>query len=160
MKFKRVLIVLCAILFFLTAITFYLNRVIFPGLIKRIVIERIEKILKRKVEIGSIHFNWVRGFIVDKIKVYEKDPGGAVFAQADQVSFGIIFIPGFKHFRITIPFINVRSPSVHLIRTDTDTWNFSDIYAATTPATTPIPAPVKTEKTPAFEIAWGGITVT
>jgi len=145
MKYKKALIIFCAVLFFLAALTSYLNRIIFPRLIKKIAIERIEEALKRKVEIGSIHFNWVRGFIIDKIKIYEKDSPNAVFAQADQVSFGIIFFPGFKHYKITIPFINVRSPSVHLIRTAKDTWNFSDMYVPPKPS--------------AFEIAWGGITI-
>src|SRR5271154_3878606 len=80
MKYKKALIIICAVLFFLTALTFYLNRVIFPQLIKKIVIERIEETLKRKVEIGSIHFNWVRGFIIDKIKIYEKNSTDTVFA--------------------------------------------------------------------------------
>ena len=74
MRYKKALIIICAILFFLTALTFYLNRVIFPRLIKKIAIEHIEEALKRKVEIGTIHFNWVRGIIIDKIKIYEKDP--------------------------------------------------------------------------------------
>src|SRR5208283_1158423 len=109
MRYKKALIVLCAVLFFLTALTSYLNRVIFPRLIKKIAVERIEEALQRKVEIGSIHFNWVRGIIIDKIRIYENGSNDAVFAQADQVSFGIIFFPGFKHYRITVPFIHVRS---------------------------------------------------
>ena len=147
MKHKKALIVLCAVLFFLAALTSYMNRVVFPRLVKKIAVERIEEVLKRKVEIGSIHFNWIRGFVIDKIKIYEKASHDAVFAQADQVSFGIIFFPGPKHYRITIPFINVRSPSVHLIRTGIDTWNFSDMYA---------PGPATASS---WEIAWGGITI-
>ena len=157
MRYKKFLLISCGILFFLSALTLYINRVIFPQLIRKIAIERIEGALKRKVEIGSIHFNWVRGIIIDKIKVYEKDSTDLVFAQADQVSFGILLFPGFKHYRITIPFINVRSPSVHLIHTEVDTWNFSDIYALPTPASGAIPS--KTENSSPFEIAWGGITI-
>jgi hypothetical protein len=158
MKFNKVLILLCSVLFFFAALTLYLNRVIFPQMIKKIAIERIEDALKRKAEIGSIHFNWVRGFIIDKIKIYEKNSTDKVFAQAEQVSFGIIFFPGIKHYRITIPFINVRSPSVHLIRTGVDTWNFSDILTPAAPPT-PNPHPSKPEKPSPFELAWGGITV-
>ncbi len=158
MNFKKVLLILFAALFFLTALTFYLNRVIFPRLIKKIAIERIEETLKRKVEIGSIHFNWVRGFIIDRVKVYEKDSDDVVFAQAEQVSFGIIFFPGLKHYRISIPFINVHSPSVHLIRKTDNTWNFSDMFSS--PAATPAAVgPVTTDKAPSFQIAWGGLTI-
>ena len=109
-----------------------------------------------------MHFNWIRGFIIDKIKIYEKDKTDAVFAQADQVSFGVLFFPGFKHYRITIPFINVRSPSVHLVRTAQNTWNFSDMYApppAAKTTTAPAAPSVNTPNPPAFEIAWGGITI-
>ena len=130
MKYKKIIILLCSLLFFLTALTFYLNRVIFPQLIKKIAVQQIETALKRKVEIGTIHFNWFRGIIIDKIKIYEKDSPEAVFAQADQVSFGFILIPGFQHYKIIIPFIHVRSPSVHLIRTASDVWNFSDMQSA------------------------------
>ncbi len=161
MKYKKALIIICSILFFLTALTFYLNRVICPQLIKKIAVERIEEALKRKVEIGSIHLNWVRGIVIDKIKIYEKDSHDSVFAQANQVSFGVLFFPGFKHYRITIPFINVRSPSVHLIRTEPDTWNFSDIFAPPPATTASVPAPplTKTQKSSSFEIAWGGISI-
>ena len=154
MKYKKILILLCSLVFFLTALTFYLNRVIFPQLIKKIAVQQIEKTLKRKVEINRIHFNWVRGIIIDKIKIYEKDSPAAVFAQAEQISFGFIFIPGFKHYKITIPFIHVRSPSVHLIRTAEDVWNFSDMFTSS-----PSTAQASPPKPPAFEIAWGGITI-
>jgi len=151
MKYKRILILLCSLLFFLTALTFYLNRVIFPQLIKKIAVQQIEKALKRKAEIGTIHFNWFRGIIIDKIKIYEKDSSELVFAQAEQVSFGFILIPGFKHYRISIPFIHVRSPAVHLVRTATDAWNFSDI-----PST---PSTAGGESPSALDISWRGLTI-
>jgi len=158
MKYKKALIIILSVLFFLTALTVYLNRVTFPQLIKKITIERLEETLKRKVEIGSIHFSWVRGIIIDKIKIYEKSPSDAVLAQAEQVSFGIIFWPGFKHYRITIPYINVRSPSIHLIRTSINSWNFSDLFV-TSNTTQPTTTATKSEKPSDFEIAWGGITI-
>lgn len=159
MKYKKVLIILCAVLFFLAALTSYINRIIFPRLIKKIAIQRIENALNRKVEIESIRFNWIKGFIIDKIKIHEKTTPDTIFAQADQVSFGLILFPGFKHYRITIPYINVSSPSVHLIRTGDNTWNFSDMLPPFSPAATSAAGGAKTGKPPAFEIAWGGIAV-
>ena len=157
MNYKKFLIILCAVLFFLAALTTYVNRVVFPRLIKKIAVQRLEEKLNRKVEIGSIRFNWVKGFVIDKIKIHEKGKTEAVFAQADQASFGIIFFPGFKHNRITVPYISVRSPSVHLIRTGEDTWNFSDLFAAPAAAeNSPAPA---AEKASNVEIAWGGIAI-
>ena len=161
MKYKRLIIIICAVLFFVAALTTYINRVVFPQLIKKVAIERMEGVLKRKVEIGSIRFSWVRGFIVDKIKIYEKGSDQIVFAQAQQVNFGVLLFPG-KRYRITIPYINVRSVSVHLIRISDNTWNFSDIYASPQMGTTPtssVSALTKTEKVSNYEIAWGGITI-
>jgi len=157
MKLKKLLIISCVVIFFITAMTSYLNRVIFPQLVKKIAVERIQDTLKRKVEIGSIHFNWVKGFIIDKIKIYEKDSPDIVFAQAEQVSFGILFFPGFKHYRITIPFINVLSPSVHLLKNSAGQWNFSDMSPGTSSASTSTSNPEN--KTSGPEIAWGGITI-
>jgi len=155
MKYKRIIIIICAIVFFISALTSYVNRIVFPRLVKKMAIEQIEKLLKRHVEISSIRFNWVRGFIIDKIKIYDKDSTDTVFAQADQVSFGLLFFPGVKHYRITIPFIHVSSPSAHLIRTDINTWNFSDLLVPSTTSTTDI----SPSKSTGFEIAWGGITI-
>jgi hypothetical protein len=135
MKKFRILIIILGIAFFLGALTVYLNRVVFPVALKKIVITQAESFLKRKVEIGSLHFNWVKGFIADKIKVSQKD-SDLSFIQAERVSFGIIFIPGFKEHKITIPFINIEAPSAHLVRT-AGVWNFDDLLnaASTKPQT-------------------------
>lgn len=151
MKKYRVLIIILSIVFFLAALTFYLNRVVFPVAFKNIVTTQAETFLKRKVEIGSLHFSWVKGFLVDKIKVYQKDSDQA-FVQAEQISFGIVFIPGFKQHRIIIPFINIDSPSAHLIRSGSDIWNFSDLLV------TPPPAP--DEKPNPFTVALTSVKVT
>ncbi|MDE2027696.1 MAG: DUF748 domain-containing protein, partial [Candidatus Omnitrophica bacterium] len=157
---KKLLIIIASLVFFLAALTIYLNRVVFPQVIKNVAVQRLEEVLKRRVEIGSIHFNWFRGFIIDKIKIHEKSSPQDIFVQADQVSFGVLVFPGLKHFRISIPYINVRSPSVHLVRTGVDTWNFSDMLpASTTPAAMPPPGGAKAVRGPAFEIAWGGVSI-
>ena len=49
MKIRNILISLCAVLFFMAALTTYINRVVFPRLIKKIAVERLENSLKRKV---------------------------------------------------------------------------------------------------------------
>lgn len=142
MKNKRfkVVVILLVVAFFLTALTIYLNRVVFPAQLKNFVTTKAEEFLKRKVEIGSLRFNWVRGFVVEQVKVYQKD-SDQVFVQAQRISAGVIFIPGFKEQQLTIPFINIEQPSAHLVRTSADVWNFSDLLAA--PAPSDQPSPVK-----------------
>ncbi len=130
MKHKKLIIITLAVIFFITAVTLYVNRVIFPKLVRKIAIEQAQHFLKRKVEIGNIRFSWVKGFIIDKVKVYQKDSTTDVLVQAEGITFGIIIIPGIKQHQITIPFVNVNHPSAHLIRTGPDAWNFSDLIPA------------------------------
>jgi len=138
MRKNRLFFIALGIIFFLASLTFYLNRMVFPVQFKKFAIAQAEGFLKRKVEIEALHFNWVRGLIVDKIKIYQKG-SSQVFVQARQVSFGIVFIPGFKQHRITIPFINIKDPSVHLIRAQDGQWNFSDLLTAPAPQEKPSP---------------------
>lgn len=162
MRYPKALIITLGILLFLVAVTFCLNRYVLPQVIRKIAIEKIEEATKRKVEIGSITFNWFKGFIIDNVKLYEKPPRQGLFLEARQVSFGVLIFPGFQQTRITIPFINILSPSVHLVHTGPDTWNFSDLLASSS-ASPAAKAPAGPRSLPApsgVEIAWGGITVT
>ncbi len=138
MKQKWILISL-SVIFFLTALTFYANRVIFPTLIKKIAVEQAQNFFKRKVEIESLHFNWLKGVIVNKIKIYQKDSSDEVLAQAEKISLAVIFIPGLKQHKLIIPSINVEAPSFHVIQGADGQWNFSDLL---------IPPVVKTDEKP------------
>lgn len=152
MKKYRVLLIIIGIIFFISALTIYLNRVVFPVQIKKMVTAQAETLLKRSVEIEGIHFNWVKGFIIDKIKIYQKD-SSQVLLQAERVSFGLIIIPGFKQQRITIPFIHIENPSIQLIHTGNNAWNFSDILASLT-------TPPKTDDKPLpFTVTVAGVDI-
>jgi len=121
------IIISLSVIFFLTALTFYINRVIFPTVVKKIAVEQAQAFLKRKVEIESVRFNWLHGVVISRLKIYQKDSSQDILAQAEKVSIGVIFIPGFKQHKVILPFINVESPSLHLIRQKDQSWNFSDL---------------------------------
>ncbi len=128
MRKRSILIVVVSIVFFLTAITLYVNRVVLPVQIRKLAIVQAENFLKRKVEIGTLHFNWVKGLRVDGLKIYQKD-SDQVFFQAQTIFLSIVWIPGFKQQRITIPSIDLVQPSVHLIHFTDNEWNFTDLLA-------------------------------
>jgi len=130
MKWRKPLIIIAAAVFFLTALTVYVNRVILPVQAKKFVTSQAEAFFKRKVEFEALHFNWVKGFIVEKLKVYQKGSQDQVFLQVERLSFGLMVIPGTKQYKITIPFINLEHPFAHIIRRGPDEWNFSDLLAA------------------------------
>ncbi|MBI3601455.1 MAG: DUF748 domain-containing protein [Candidatus Omnitrophica bacterium] len=142
-----------SVIFFLTALTFYVNRIVFPVVVKKIAIKQAENFLQRKVEIGSIHFNWVRGFVIDKIKIYQKNSNRDVLAQAEKISFGVIFIPGLHQHHLTLPFVRIQAPSFHFIHQTNDQWNFSDLI--------PLAAATGNSKKPSpVAIMVGGMTLT
>jgi hypothetical protein len=130
MKWQKPLIIIAAVVFFLTALTVYVNRVILPVQAKKFVTSQAEAFLKRKVEFQALHFNWVRGFVIEKLKVYQKGSQDQVFLQVERLSFGLIVIPGTKQYKIAIPLISLEHPSVHIIRQGPEEWNFSDLLAA------------------------------
>ncbi|MBF0490538.1 MAG: DUF748 domain-containing protein, partial [Candidatus Omnitrophica bacterium] len=150
MKHKWIIITL-SVIFFLTALTFYANRILLPTVVKKIAIEQAQNFLKRKVEIESLHFNWIKGVIINKIKVYQKDSTTDVLVQAEKVSMGIIFIPGVKHHKLVLPYINVESPFIHLIHQADNTWNFSDLLM--------LPAPKSDDKPSPVAVSVGGINI-
>ncbi len=125
------IIVVLGLVLLITAGTVYVNRVVLPVQIKNIAITQAKSFLKRNVEIGNLHFSWVKGLILEDIKVYQKD-SSEIFFQTKRVAVGIIFIPGFKEHQLTIPFVNILEPDVRLIRKGPQEWNFSDLLAAPT----------------------------
>jgi hypothetical protein len=133
------IIVIVSIVVLLTTLTIYVNRVLLPVQIKKIAITQAKNFLKRNVEIGSLHFNWVKGLIVDDIRIYQVDSTD-IFFQAERISMGIIFIPGFKEHTLTIPFVDILKPQVKLSRREAQDWNFSDLLV---PPSNDKPSPVK-----------------
>ncbi len=149
MKHKWIIITL-SIIFFLGSLTFWANQVFLPTIVKKIAIEQAQNFLKRKVEIESIHFSWVKGIVINNIKIYQKDSLDKVFLQAERISSGILFVPGVKTHKLILTSLNIDSLSVLLVH-QTDTWNFSDllIIPQTSPSSRPSPV----------DVSVGGITI-
>ncbi len=118
--------VVIGVIVLITGLTIFINRVILPVQIKNIAITQAKNFLKRNVEIGNLRFSWVKGLMVDDVRIYQKD-STELFFQSRRISVGIIFIPGFKQHQLTIPFVDVLEPEVHLSRQKTQEWNFSDL---------------------------------
>ncbi len=144
----RWIIISLSVIFFLTALTFWANRIYFPTVIHKIAIEEAQKFLKRKIEIESLRFNWLKGVVLNNVKVYQKESSTEVLVEAEKVSIGLIFIPGFKQHTLILPFINIQSPSLHLIHQANGQWNFSDLLS---------PAATANEKPSPLSISVGSI---
>lgn len=141
MKHKWIIISL-SVVFFLTALTLYVNRVVFPNVVRKIAVEQAENYLKRKVEIGSIGFNWLKGVVIDRIKISQKDAPQEVFVQAEKITIAIVFIPGFKQHQLILSSISIHNPSVALIHQGGNNWNFTDLLTPP-PGDKPLPVDIK-----------------
>ncbi len=130
-----------AIVFLLGCLTYYANRVLLPTFVKNLAIENAQKFLHRKVEIESLHFNWLRGVMVNRIKIYQKDSTTNIFFQAERISSAIVFIPGIKKHSLVFPNVKIESPSGHLIHQADNQWNFSDLLNAA-PEAKPVESPI------------------
>ena len=117
---------------FFVGLTIYVNRILLPIQVKKIAITQAQRYLKRRVDISSIHFSWVKGFVLEGVTVNQKDSSETLF-KAERINLGVIFIPGFKQHQLTFPYITVEKPYVRLQRLKDSTWNFSDLLGPNGP---------------------------
>lgn len=151
-KYQKILLILGCIILILTGLTFYANRFLLPTMIKNIAITEIKKITHRDISIESIHFNWVKGLIVDKVVLYQKENPKDVLLSIQRLSMGVLYFPGLKEQTLSFPFITVEKPWAHFIRQDQQEWNISDLIALAT-------SPKTDEKPSAIKIAVGAINI-
>ncbi len=126
MKFKFVVILL-VILAIGTALFFYINKYFLPVRAKQILIEKAQEVLKRKVTFKDIHFNFLKGLTIHQLTIFEKGSSDTPFITIDELSAGILYAPLFRERKIIIPSLKITHPTLTFIRSDENTWNFSDL---------------------------------
>ena len=133
MKIK-ILISLIVIIVLASFGIIYLNKVFFPIKVKEILTKSMESALNRKVKFDTIKFTPLKGVVLTGLEISEKPSlkNPKVFLKVKQVSFGVLYLPSLKEKKIIIPRINIDSPEVSIIRTDKNSFNFSDLIAAKT----------------------------
>lgn len=128
---KKTFYILITILLLAASLYLYVENIFLPIQLKRFITAKAEDFLKRPVTIAEIHFNLLRGFVIQEIMVYQKDSPALPFIQIDEVSLNIFLAPFFSPQAVIIPSVYLKRPFVHLIRQGEASWNFSDLLRPT-----------------------------
>ncbi len=126
MKKRFVLIFLILILLGGLAVV-YINRILLPVKVKALIVQKAQEYLHRKIHLGSIHFNLIKGFTIKDLTIFDKDSETTPFIHLDEATFSILYTPIIKNKNIIIPSLRIHNPSIGLTRIKEDTWNFSDM---------------------------------
>ena len=95
--------------------------------VKDLVVKQAEKALKRKVEIGDLRVNLLRGIKVKRIMIgntrgFAEEP----FLEVDSFVLNFSLLPLFKK-QIVISKITFLSPRILIERNQEGIWNFADL---------------------------------
>jgi hypothetical protein len=131
---RKTLHVLLALVLLGASLYLYVENIFLPVQFKRFITDKAQGLLNRPVTIGEIHFNPLRGFVIEGITVYQKDSPALPFIQIDEVSLNIFLSPVFSQKAVIIPAIYLKRPFIHILRqgatggsAEQTSWNFSDL---------------------------------
>lgn len=104
--------------------TLYINIFIAPTKLKTFLVANISRVVDRPVSIKSVRFNFIQGFIINDLIIYEPD-AKTQFIKVERISTTLLFIPVLWEKKIIIPSIRIDLPAVNIVKDEDNTWNFS-----------------------------------
>lgn len=123
---KRIIFLSFAIVFFLGAVTFYINRVTIPRDLKKIIIKESSQFLGRSIRLKDISFNPFTGFTLEGLTILEQDSQD-IFATVDRVRAHLLYWTLLRHQKVVISSLTLKGMSLNLDHYAAGEWNFSDI---------------------------------
>ncbi len=139
-KLLKLAVWISLICMLLLGITLVVLRLAFPPQkIKRLIIANLESSIQRKISIGDVWFNPLRGFALNDICIYERsDERGdtedtARFFSAKRFYLRYRFSALFRR-KLEVRSISIDDPVINLRRDQAGTWNFADLIAPDTTA--------------------------
>ena len=119
----RILGIIALIFFILFSITGFF---ILPPYVKRVATEKLTEQLGRRVSMDSVSLNpYSLGVTINGFEIKEAD-GSTTFVSFKKLYVNLKVIPILRG-RTVISEIKLEKPHIHLVRTDANTYNFSDI---------------------------------
>ena len=114
---KKLLIILFVLSLFISALAVYLNKVYLPVKVKSLIVEGIEGSIGRKVGLGAIKLNILKGLVLEDLTIAGQDPKTEpVFLKIRQLSVGWLILPFLKQKQVIIPLVNIYSLELNLRR--------------------------------------------
>ncbi len=123
---KRIILLFFAIVFFMGAVTFYINHVTIPKDLKKIILIESSQFLGRSLRLKDISFNPFTGFTLEGITILEEDSPD-IFATIDRVRVHLLYWPLLRQQKVIISSLELKGVSLNIIHYAAGEWNFSDI---------------------------------
>lgn len=122
----RIILLLLSFVFFIGAVTFYINRVTIPKDLKKIILKESRQFLGRPVHLKDLSFNPITGFTLEGITILEKD-STEIFTSVDRVRVHLLYWPLLRQQKVIISSLELKGISLNLIHYSPGEWNFSDL---------------------------------
>ena len=129
MKRRLIFVIIIIIMLGLIAY-FYINTFLLPIKFKQFAESKAQDILKRKVSIEKVSFDFVRGFNIHGFKAFREDDPSRLFIEIANINFNILFASFLKDKTIFIPHLKIRKPFLYVSRYTEKGWNISDILSS------------------------------
>ena len=131
---QKTLLILAIIFLIFSAGLFYVNKVLLPVQVKGMIVKAIAEQTGRNVTLANIQWGPVQGAMITDLVIYDKDRPTDIFVHIKSASAQILIFPFFNK-KIIIPSMKIDGISLHLVKTNPEIWNFSDMIKPATPGT-------------------------
>ena len=139
---KKLALTLAILFLLFSGGLFYINKVFLPVQAKEIILKMARETLGRAVSFDTLQYSPLRGFLITRLSISDKDDPARTFLKAESASANVLW-PALLKRKIVIPSIQIDKPEIWLTRNGANLWNFNDLIPAPTAATTTAaPAPI------------------
>jgi len=125
MKYRIILAIIIIIAFLIAGLIIYANNVLLPVKLKAKITQELEKNLQKNVQIERLHYNIIKGLIVENFAIFDKTKE-KTYLSVKEISFQFLFFPLFQR-KLIIPLVRINSPHIFLTLRDDNTLNIMDV---------------------------------
>src|SRR3989338_5873350 len=109
---KRILLISLIFVLLCAGTLFYLNSVFLPKKIKSLIVENLQELTGKKVNLGSLQFSLFKGLILGNLDIYE---GERQLVNIKEASCTFLILPLLQK-KIIIPKVRVKQAVILLVR--------------------------------------------
>lgn len=121
---RKILMILFLLLSTASISVFYINKFVLPVKIKSLIIRHLEKETRKKVTLGSVQFNVLKGLILRNLSVWD---GQRKLISFKEASFSFLILPVLREKKIIIPSARIQEPVIFLERASDGSFNLQEL---------------------------------
>ena len=121
---KRIIIISAILLLALLAASIYVNQVVLSPKVKSLIVNALEEATGKKVILGSVRFNILRGIVLKDLIVYD---GNKAIINAKSVTCAFLMHPLLNK-EVVIPSVRFDSPELYIERRPDGSVNIMELF--------------------------------